>query len=133
VPAVLLAVEHVIHQVHGARQSAEHDERGAGLQDRRWITQPLRKNESAEDEQILCPLPGTKGVEEVQGNVSGADRGKATNSFGLCIERLKHCQQLHDGQQVADAAGESQQLQRPALAADRREGADDFPSPALSR
>src|SRR5947207_2449005 len=68
-------------------------------------------------------------MKKVQGSDSDVDRGEAANRFSLRIERLEHRQQLRNGQEVPDAAGEAQQLQRAALAADGGERADDFSEP----
>jgi hypothetical protein len=63
---ILLAVEHVIDEIHHAGQHAEHEERDRRAQNRCAVAQALGKDERAEDKQVLRPLSGTERANEVQ-------------------------------------------------------------------
>src|SRR5512134_3063817 len=51
---------------------------------------------------------------------------EAANGVRLVIVRLEHREQLGDGQEIRDALRQAEQLKASALAADRRESADNF-------
>jgi hypothetical protein len=57
---ILLTVQDVVDEVHGTRQRTKDDERDDRFDHRRSVVEPLRKHESAEDEQILRPLTWTE-------------------------------------------------------------------------
>ena len=65
-PLILLAIEHVVDEIDGARERTEHDEGRRGFEDGMRIVQLLGKDESAEDKQILRPLIRTKREEQIQ-------------------------------------------------------------------
>jgi hypothetical protein len=55
-PAILLAVEHIVNQIDGAGQGAEDDKGGRRTKDGVAIGEALGEDESREDEEVLRPL-----------------------------------------------------------------------------
>ena len=64
--AIAVAVRDVVDQVHDAGQQAEDAKGGGRPSDRRDVEQTQAEQQPREDQQILRPLAGTKGNQEVQ-------------------------------------------------------------------
>ena len=65
-PAILLAVENIVHQVDGARQRAEDQEGERGAEDGVPVVELVREDERGKNKEILRPLIRTKRDQEVE-------------------------------------------------------------------
>ena len=60
-PPIRFAVRDVVDQVDHARQRAEDDERGNGMEQCLHVQQPLGKHQWKEDDEVLRPLRRAEG------------------------------------------------------------------------
>ena len=65
-PTIGLAIHHVVHEVHDARQRAEDDEAGGRARDGIDVEQLDRENERGEYEEVLGPLSRPERDKEAQ-------------------------------------------------------------------
>src|SRR3989441_1496042 len=79
-PAIAVAIQDVVEEIHDTRQSAEDREGRQRAQHRRRHEQLHAEQQSGEDQQIFGPLARAQRVEQVQSE--GASRYAADRSIG---------------------------------------------------
>jgi hypothetical protein len=63
-PLVRFTIGEIVEEIDGARQRAEHEERGQGQSEGLGIEQPAAEECGSEHDQVLRPLLGTNGDEQ---------------------------------------------------------------------
>ena len=71
---IRLPVRDIVDQVDDARERAEDDERGDGMEHRLHVQQPLGEHQWQEDDEVLRPLRRAEGQDEAQGHRPGGRR-----------------------------------------------------------
>jgi hypothetical protein len=66
VPAIRVAIQNVVDEIHHARQHTEDGKGAGGKEHRSDVQQPLAEQQRGEDEQVLRPLGGTERESEAE-------------------------------------------------------------------